>query len=57
MILSSSYKAEMKEPILHLQLNTQHEFDSQRIVLEFNIEELGVFIDQINALKERCLGY
>jgi hypothetical protein len=57
LVMSSSGKANLKEPLLHLQLNVENGFETKRVVLEFNFDELTKFIEQVNVVKERCLGY
>lgn len=47
----------MKDPVLHLQLNTVYDFEYKQIILEFNYDELALFLEKINAVKDRCLGY
>ena len=56
-VQSSSNKAEMKEPVLQLQFNTQYGYSSQNILLEFNYSELCSFLDEVNAVKDKCQGY
>lgn len=57
LVMSSAYKANMKEPLLHLQIGLENGFEEKNILLEFNYEELNRFIEQINHVKEKCLGY
>lgn len=56
-VLSSSLKSEMKEPLLHLQLNVNNNQKETQVILEFNYDELCKFIEVINEIKDRCLGY
>jgi COMM domain len=57
LVLSSSNMANIKEPVLHLQLNTFHDYSLAETILEFNYTELSDFLEQINNLKDRCSGY
>lgn len=56
-VLSSSSKAEVRDPLLHLEINTVNDYSPQKVVLEFNYQELCRFIEQINEVKDKCLGY
>jgi hypothetical protein len=57
LVLSSSVKADMKEPLLHLQLTTTQDNLPQHSVLEFNHEELQRFLDKLTEIRDHCLGY
>jgi hypothetical protein len=57
LVMSSSQKASLKEPLLHLELDVENGFEKQRVLLEFNYDELCQFIEQVEMVKDRCLGY
>lgn len=57
LVMSSAHKAVLKEPLLHLQLNLENGYEDTKVLLEFNHQELSKFIEQINQVKDKCLGY
>lgn len=57
MIKSSSNKADLKDIIMQLELVTQSGTNENATILEFNYPELCRFLEQINEVKERCIGY
>lgn len=57
LVMSSAHKASMKEPLLHLEISLENGYEEKNILLEFNYEELSRFIEQLNQVKDKCLGY
>ena len=57
LVMSSAHKAVLKEPLLHLQVNLENGYEDTRVLLEFNYQELCKFIEEVNQVKDKCLGY